>query len=53
MNAFQGAFRLMYKAISHPATQRLLKHALRIATAEAVRYVQRNTRGRSTRIHYS
>lgn len=53
MTVFGTAFRLIVKAIQHPATQKLLTHALRIATAETVRYIQRETRGRKTKIRYS
>jgi hypothetical protein len=53
MSAFGTAFRLMGDLLRHPATQKILKHALRVATAELVRHIQTHTRGRSTKIHYS
>lgn len=53
MSAMQTAFRLMGQLLRHPATQKIAKHALRVATAEVVRHIQRKTRGRTTKIHYS
>jgi len=53
MSYLGTALRLMIQALQHPATQRVLKHALRQATVEVVRHIQSHTRGRSTKIHYS
>lgn len=53
MNAIGVVFRLMSQVITHPATQQVLNHALRVATAELVRHIQRKTRGRKTHISYS
>ena len=38
------ALQFMIKLLSHPVSQRVLKHALRVATLEAVKHVQRKTR---------
>lgn len=53
MSALGEALRLVLLAIRHPATQRVLNHVLREATAEVVRHIQSKTRGRTTKIHYS
>lgn len=53
MNMIGVAFRLVGLLIRHPATQRVLNHVVREATAELVRHIQSRTRGRSTKIHYS
>jgi hypothetical protein len=53
MSFLETAFRLVVEGLRHPATQRVLKHALRQATVEVVRHIQSKTRGRSTKIHYS
>ena len=53
MNMIGIAFRLIGQVMRHPATHAVLNHALRVATAEMVRHIQRKTRGRSTRISYS
>jgi predicted ATP-dependent protease len=53
MNAIGTVFRLVGQLIRHPATQRVINHAIREATAELVRHIQRRTRGRTTKIHYS
>lgn len=53
MNAIGVVFRILGQIITHPVTQTLANHALRLATAELVRHVQRHTRGRKTRISYS
>ena len=53
MSYLGEALRLVTVGLQHPVTQRILKYALRQATAEVVRHIQRHTRGRSTKLHYS
>lgn len=53
MNAIGTVFRMMSQLITHPVSQKLLNHAVRLATAELVRHIQKKTRGRKTRISYS
>lgn len=38
------AFRNVIKLLTHPATQKLLKHAIRVATIEIVRAIRNRTR---------
>ena len=38
------ALSLMIKLLSHPTSQKVLKHALRVATLEVVKYVSRRTK---------
>lgn len=53
MNAIGVVFRVLAQIANHPATQRLARHAVRLATAELVHHIQTRTRGRKTRITYS
>lgn len=53
MTAFGTAIRLVIALISSEAASRVAKAALRTGTAELVRYIQRETRGRRSRITYS
>ncbi len=53
MSYLGEALRLMVVALQHPVSQRVLHYALRQATAEVVRHIQKKTRGRTTKLHYS
>lgn len=53
MTAFQTAIRLVMGLILSDAGKNISKAVIRTGTAELVRYIQRETRGRKSRITYS
>jgi hypothetical protein len=53
MSALGVVLRILGQVIKHPSTQKLANHAIRLATAELVRHIQKKTRGRKTTISYS
>lgn len=47
------ALALLFKALRHPATANLLHHALRAATRQVVKAIQKRRRTRQGSIHIS
>ena len=50
--ADQGV-RFIIKLLTHPATQQLLHHAIRVGTAEVVKAIRRHARTRKGTMHLS